>query len=236
VALLVPLLAGSCTRVVDPVHGARASVVTPVPVPGFTRIDVESAFVVNVLPGPTKVSLDVSQNVLSSLDVSVSGDTLHIGLKPGSAFLPGTTMLRATVSTPHLTGLTAGGASIVGWNQSFQAPDMQLTESGASMVGGPVEADHLHVELSGASHVALQGDAQSLDAVLSGASVASILGLKVNDLTVELSGASHMETTVAGTISAVVSGASSLVYYPTYGEPRFTRKDVSGGSSIQAGP
>ena len=37
-------------------------------------------------------------------------------------------------------------------------------------------------------------------------------------------------------IAADLSGASSLVYAPTYGEPTFRRKDVSGGSTIQAAP
>jgi hypothetical protein len=235
-AFLVSAVAGGCTTVVgSSVKGSTQSARTPVQVASFTRLDVESAFVVNLSLGPTNVTLDVSKNVLSAIDVHVSDDTLHIGLKPGRTVVSGTAMLRAFVSTPHLTGLAAGGASIVGWGPSFQSPDMEISVSGASMIDGPVEVDRLRFDVSGASHLALQGDAHSLDAQLSGASVASILGLKVTNLTVELSGASHMETTVVETISADLSGASSLVYAPTYGEPTFTRKDVSGGSSIQAG-
>jgi len=237
VALLMPMLAGGCTTVVEStVKGSSASAVTPVQVPSFTRLDVGSAFVVNLSVGSTKVTLDVSKNLLSATDVSVAGDTLHIGLKAGTTVVPGTAMLRATVSTPHLTALTVGGASLVSWSEYVQAPGMEVSVSGASSIQGPVEVDRLNVDVSGASHLALQGDAHSLDAQLSGASVASILGLKVTNLTVELSGASHMETTVVETISAVLSGASSLVYAPTYGEPTFTRKDVSGGSSVHAGP
>jgi Putative auto-transporter adhesin, head GIN domain len=237
VAFLMTVVAGGCTTVVEPgVKGSAQSARTPVQVPSFTRLDVESAFVVNLSLGPTNVTLDVSKNVLSAIDVHVSDSTLHIGLKPGRTVVSGTVMLRAFVSTPHLTGLAAGGASIIGWGQYFQSPEMEISASGASMIDGPVEVDRLHIDLAGASHLALQGDAHSLDARVSGASVASILGLKVTNLTVGLSGASHMQTTVVETISAVLSGASSLLYYPTYGEPTFTRKDVSGGSSIQAGP
>ncbi len=229
--VLSPVLTGCGGEII----GTPASVTTPVQVPSFTRLDVGSAFVVNLSAGPTKVTLDVSKNLLEHVDVHVSGGTLHIGLEPGTTVV-GTASLRATVSAPRLTAITVAGASVLSWSDSLQAASLTVSVSGASSIQGPIEADQTRVDLSGASHLGLQGETHAMDAVVSGASVASTLSLTVTNLTVELSGASHMEATVIETISADVSGASSLVYAPTGGEPTFTRKDVSGGSSIQAGP
>jgi hypothetical protein len=48
-------------------------------------------------------------------------------------------------------------------------------------------------------------------------------------LVIDLSGASSAAVTVTDVISAGVSGASHLRYA---GSPRFTRKEISGASSI----
>jgi hypothetical protein len=63
----------------------------------------------------------------------------------------------------------------------------------------------------------------------SGASHLALERLEVDGLEVELSGASNAEVLVRRTISASLSGASSLRYL---GSPTLTRQDTSGGSSI----
>jgi len=62
------------------------------------------------------------------------------------------------------------------------------------------------------------------------ASQLDAVDLEVSDLAIGLSGASTADGSVAETISAGVSGASSLRYR---GSPTFTRREVSGGSSIE---
>jgi putative autotransporter adhesin-like protein len=64
----------------------------------------------------------------------------------------------------------------------------------------------------------------------SGASQLDAEQLQIGDLTVGLSGASTATVSVTDTISAQLSGVSNLAYQ---GTPRFTRKDVSGGSTIE---
>jgi hypothetical protein len=53
--------------------------------------------------------------------------------------------------------------------------------------------------------------------------------LTVESLVIDLSGASSAAVTVTDVISAGVSGASNLRYA---GSPRFSRKEISGASSI----
>jgi Putative auto-transporter adhesin, head GIN domain len=66
----------------------------------------------------------------------------------------------------------------------------------------------------------------------SGASNLELADLHLQDLDIKLSGASHGNVNVTGTITAQVSGACNLAYT---GTPQFTKRDTSGGSSIQPG-
>lgn len=86
------------------------------------------------------------------------------------------------------------------------------------------------IDVSGASQVHLSDvlTGTRFEVVVSGAG--RLDGTARVDLAnVKLSGASTADVSVTDTISAGVSGASSLTYR---GSPEFTRRDVSGGSSI----
>jgi hypothetical protein len=91
--------------------------------------------------------------------------------------------------------------------------------------------DEVDLSLSGASNAKLSGSASRLVVNGSGASELDLLQLPASDLVIDLSGASEASVSVTGTISAVVSGASGLRYK---GSPRFTKKDVSGASTIES--
>src|SRR3989442_2340292 len=77
VATIVPAAVGCAT-----ITGSGKVVSTPVPVSSFSRLQVSSAFEVNVSFGEQEaVTLHVDDNVTGHLDVGVSNGTLHIGLK-----------------------------------------------------------------------------------------------------------------------------------------------------------
>ncbi len=75
----------------------------------------------------------------------------------------------------------------------------------------------------------LTGTAGTLNATGSGASSLELADLSLHGLDIQLSGASHANVQVDGTIAAQLSGASELTYK---GNPRFTRQETSGGSTI----
>lgn len=95
---------------------------------------------------------------------------------------------------------------------------------------GTAHVDLATLELSGASNAKLSGSAGRLEVTESAASQLDVVDLDVSDLAIDLSGAPTANVSVTGTISARVSGASSLRYR---GSPTFTRREVSGGSSIE---
>lgn len=137
--------------------------------------------------------------------------------------------LRAYISFKNLESLEASGACDFFINGSLNANSLLVKLSGASDIRGAVTITNLSLELTGASSVKINGTAQNLKLQASGASDVKNYDLKVENCVAKLSGASDVRITVANSITASASGASTLFYH---GSP--DKKDVasSGASSI----
>jgi spore coat protein U-like protein len=220
------LIAAGCKGTVS---GSGTVTSTPVPVSTFSRLEVSNAFVVNVSFGDQEnVTLRVDDNLVGHLDVGVSAGTLHVGLESGTSVRDAT--LHADVTARTLSGIDISGASQVHLSDVLTGERVQVVLSGAGRLDGTAHVDLAKLELSGASNAKVSGSAGRLEVTESGASRLDAVDLDVSDLAIDLSGASTADVSVRGTISAGVSGASSLHYR---GSPTFTRREVSGGSSIE---
>jgi putative autotransporter adhesin-like protein len=221
----VLLLAVGCTRVT----GSGRIVTKPVEFSPFSRIQVSDVFDVRVSLGQQeKVTLRVDDNLLDRVDIGVSGGTLHLGLKSRTSIRHAT--LHADVITRSLSGIEVSGASKVHLSREFTVDTIEATLSGASRIDGSLSCGTGRVVLSGASSATLSGTAERLALEASGASEVDAQRLVTRDLTIGLSGASDATVWATNTISAEVSGASSLKYG---GSPRFIRKGSSGASDIE---
>jgi hypothetical protein len=170
----------------------------------------------------------VDDNLVGHLDVGVSAGTLHVGLESGTSVRDAT--LHADVTARTLSGIDISGASQVHLSDVLTGERVQVVLSGAGRLDGTAHVDLAKLELSGASNAKVSGSAGRLEVTESGASRLDAVDLDVSDLAIDLSAASTADVSVTGTISAGVSGASSLHYR---GSPTFTRREVSGGSSIE---
>lgn len=227
VLALFTLAASGCTRIV----GTGDIVTTEFPVEGFSRLEVSSAFVVNVTIGDTPaLTLSVDRAAEDHLRVEVVGDTLHIGLQ--SRTLLSNVALEAEVVVPSLQGIAGSGASEIHVT-NLSSPTLEVELSGASTLDGTVDVDAAAVELSGASTLAVSGRAGQLAGEISGASDLSVLQLAIDTLDVDLSGASSAEVNVAESLTADLSGASRLRYR---GEPGVVNTATSGASSVEKLP
>jgi hypothetical protein len=197
---------------------------------GATRLDVANTFEVRVTLGqPEAVTVTYDDNLADLLDVGVHGSTLRIQLKP-HAIIRNRPTLRAEVTIRRLEEVKVAGTSTVDVTSEVQSADLRLKVSGSSHVTADLGLDRADATVSGASHLALTGTASTLSADGSGASDLELAGLSLHDLDIQLSGASHANVRVDGTIAAQVSGASHLTYQDS---PRFTKRDASGASTIQ---
>lgn len=224
-SVVVAAASASCTG--QRVRGSGEVVTKDVAVASFTRLQVSWGFEVTAAVGQPSLKLRVDDNLDRYLDVGVEGDTLRIGLKRVSSVSDAT--LQATVTAPSLAQIQGSGSSRVHLQDRLAGEELRVELSGASRLDGPVDSKSATAAVSGASEVELSGRAASLNASASGASHLLLQQLQVDALEVSLSGASNADVSVRRSISASLSGASSLRYR---GSPTFTRQDVSGGSSV----
>jgi hypothetical protein len=198
---------------------------------GFTRVNVGSAFEVDVNQGDNyAVAVTVDDNIVQYLDVRLDGDTLRIGLKPTIRFGFRNTVLRAEVTMPELEGLDVSGATRTRVNGFSSDKMVEIEVSGASQLTGDVSSSEMNIEASGASRVELNGETGRLDARASGASTLRLQDLSSTDTRVNASGASTIVVNPSGRLTGDASGASTVRYS---GSPASVQVDTSGASSVR---
>jgi len=202
VTILVVLLA-ACSSVT----GSGNLVSRQFDLDGFSRIDAGHGAQVEVTRGePFSVEVEVDDNVASALDVSVSGNTLFIGLNDDSQV---NVTFRARVTMPELTGVTV---------------------SGGCRLQGELAGEDLAVNASGGSRASLTGTAGRVTVDASGGSQALLGDLAAGDVDVSASGGSRIEINSSGRVSGEASGGSSV---SVSGSPTSVDVETSGGASVK---
>lgn len=175
----------------------------------FTRVEASGINGLQIKCGSSeeKLQLQGESNILPLIETRVEDGTLHIGPKPGESFSTNQP-IQVTLFMDNLDNL-------------------ELSGSVDSQVSG-LHSERLNLDLSGSSKVKLEGTARKLDLDLSGASSASAMGLMVDDVRADMSGASKAFVAPRNTLEVDGSGASSLAYQ---GNPKVS-KDLSGAAQL----
>ena len=172
---------------------------------GFTRVQVSPAFKVEIVQsGSYSVEVTTDDNLIDTLDVTVSGDELRIGLEPGGNSYK---FLEAAITMPALYAVELTAATqceITGFDSSH---DFAAVLSGASRLDGDIAAGNAEFDVSSASSVDLGGSAGDVIIDASGASNVDLGGFPVNDADVSLSGASRATVNMDGILDADFGGA-----------------------------
>jgi hypothetical protein len=195
----------------------------------FTAVVAGSAFEVEIMRSDSYgVSVTVNQSLVESLEVSVSGNTLHISLEPNVG-LTGAATMKAKVTMPELTGLDLSGASrttLAGFNSG---KSLKSEVSGASTLRGGLTCGDASFNISGASKVNLNGSAQDLKVEASGASTVDLSNFASQNTVVNANGASKVDVAASGSLDVEASGASTVRYT---GEPAKLKTSISGASTV----
>jgi Putative auto-transporter adhesin, head GIN domain len=227
---LAALAVSSCGSVGPGRNPSGATTSKRIEMDGVTRLDIAYGFDVRVRLGrPEAVTVTYDDNLGDLLDVRVDGRTLRVQLKPDSN-IDARPTLRAEVMLSRLQELRAAGASTVTVDGQLPDSDLRLLVSGTSRVAADLALEHADATVTGSSRLQLTGTADTLSAQGSGASRLELADLRLHNLNINLSGASHGSVQVDRRIAAQLSGASMLTYK---GTPHFTRRETSGGSSIE---
>jgi hypothetical protein len=215
-----------------PITRGSGNEVTLTPyVSGFDSLDIGHAFEVDIIQSQTySLAIDVDDNIEQYLIVDDSGGTLVLDLEDGRAYTNVT--LRAQISMPELRALELSGASDAKFTQFKSSDPFDLKASGASLAIGDIEAGDVAIKLSGASDARLEGEGGDLLLEASGASKVDLEDYKVEDATLDLSGASDVTVRVNGVLNVSASGASTVMYF---GNPSLGDISTSGASSIRSG-
>ena len=230
------------------VRGSGPIVERAYPLEGFDRVEVSSAIEFEITHGAYSINVTGYENLIERLEIDRSGQTLKIGLRPGSYFRNN---VRAIIAMPALNKLLVSGACRGSAKGVSSVDDFDLEVSGASRVEVDIEATSTAVEVSGASR--LTGEllvAQNSSLVVSGASRCELTGLTY-DMNLDLSGASratlsefqaaNADVNISGASQAIInvidtldvdlSGASSLEYA---GDPTLGRVSITGASRMSS--
>ncbi len=197
---------------------------------GFDRIEVSHGFEVEMTQGDrTRILIRVDKDLVDYVRVTRRGNTLSIGLKPGSQYQIGRVTMHAEVTLPNLYEVTLSGASQASVTGFESLGSFRGHLSGASSLKGDVRAGDARLDVSGASRVTLAGAAGELNLVTSGASRVRLDNFRVTDTRVEASGASEVTVHTSGRLDADASGLSRITYL---GNPSLGRITTSFGSSV----
>jgi hypothetical protein len=213
----------------------------------FNRIKAQNGFQVEVTKSDSfSVVAIVDDNVLEHIEIKISGNTLILRPKANRSFRSVT--LSARVTMPNIDKLELSGGAKVEINGFDSSNNLPIKLSGGSHLNGSVTAGDVNLSLSGGSHVNLSGSANELVANGSGGSHISLSGsaenivikgsggshfnldsYPVNDADINLSGGSHADVNVNGTLNVKISGQSEVIYT---GNPEMGDIDVDWDSEL----
>ena len=197
----------------------------------ITRIDISDAFqaFVRFSDSEEKVEIEADDNLFDHIEVEKIGNDLKVGLK-SFTILKGDPTLNVYITTKTITDYVASGSSAIQLEDNLEAEVVNVKLSGASDFYGTMDVDQLTLKASGASHATLSGSADFFNLRNSGSSQFEDYTFVVEDLDINLSGASSAKMTVNGKIDARLSGASRLKYK---GNGFIEYQNLSGASEIK---
>jgi hypothetical protein len=148
----------------------------------------------------------------SQLDINLSGSSqLDLAVEAGK------TRIKISGASKMTSVLTAGNT------------DLEI--SGASNLTGSLTSQDIRVNLSGASRCEINGSAAGGNIEISGASRFTATSFKMENATINASGASTAHIYCDGTLNIEASGASTVKYS---GSPQIKGLDVTGASHVSS--
>jgi hypothetical protein len=207
--VLVPLFLGQWSPL-GTIVGSGHRVTQNQPFSDFSSVSVSSGFEFAITQSNSfSVKTTTDENLQNYIQISKSGDTLAVELKPGYSIT--TSTLRVEISMPSLSRLALSGGA-------------------HGSASGFVSTNNFEIIASGGSRVQMQGQAGDLTINASGGSQLNLSNCTVMNANVDLSGGSQAEISSSGRIDANVSGGSHLFYS---GNPTLGNINVSGGATVE---
>ncbi len=213
---------------------------------GFNEIEIGSSIEFEVVPLDIySISIKANENIFDYVDVSYSGQTLFINLKPLSY---SRINLVATITLPALSRISAKGTAhgkVKGFSSDH---NFKLEASGDSTLDldikagktdviladtcilvGRLIATDLNLEMSDKSRCSLNGSADNLLLNASGDTLANLPDYTIRNARVILGGTSQANLMLNNSLDAELNDFSTLNYN---GNPELGKIEIRGASKI----
>ncbi len=195
---------------------------------GFTQLEVSSGIRVEITQGNGfSVQARGDRSAIDRIEMRVQGNTLHIGFKP-VWFGSGSVTVAVAMPALEAIDLSGGSQGLLDFDASKGRP-VSLSLSGGSQLQGTLLASDIAIELSGGSQLTLGGYAMNGRVEASGGSRLNGMQFALDKARFELSGGSYAGMAVQTAITVDASGAAHLEYR---GNPQINQ-EVSGAASVQ---
>jgi hypothetical protein len=233
---------------------SNSSVTNPYDFTGFTRLDIQNAFDVQIIQSGTfGVTITSSKALLDYLSVTQEGETLTIRLHPNHPFTDFVLMkkvLKAKITMPVLRGVALSGACkciVTGYESTdtldldisgasnlklngIETGNANLVVSGDSGITGKLTSANVKLDVSGASQVDIDGTGKDVQLMASGASKVNLENFINQTANIILSGSSQTTIDTRERLDFSLSGASSLFFLSN---PVTGKTEVLGASTVK---
>ena len=182
------------------------------------------------------VVINADQAVLDVVQVEVDGGTMKITFEQRdwnrlskSALRKG---IKATITTPALSGVLANGGSDVVSKEQWEADSFKATANGGADLTLIVNVDNLKVVSNGGADVYLSGKARKVKMTANGGADIEAENLKCEVAELSANGAADISVNVSKSLKARANGGSDIEYY---GSASMIDVRANGGSDIDRG-
>ncbi len=221
-----------CTKIYNSENINTSSYPLNIPLNGheFRKVDVSSTINLKVVRGNYFEIKAGGIDKLNDLNIDFSSNGVNISDNRRWSFgLNHKKSIDIIIVMPQLDELKISG-SVDAFVDGFNENELKLRLSGVSSCKTNIDVRRLKINMSGASSIYLNGNITNCDANVEGASKLHAGETSIQNIFIDLSGASFAEVNCSEKLEAEASGASKLKYK---GDVKNIISNNSGASSIE---
>lgn len=206
VALIVPtLLLSAAAFAEDPGKGSVRDV------PDFDGVEVSNGLSAKVTVGPKSVRITGDEQQVSQVRTEVVNGKLVVKMEKKGWFGSNSGRgIQVIISSPKVTSLEASGGADIDAEAAATENFLAEASGGGDVSVHNLDVKKLKVDVSGGAEVTVKGRAELADMEASGGAEIHARELSLKTLNVEASGGCEVEANPTDSISADVSGGSSV--------------------------
>ena len=217
-------------------------------VSGFTGVESNSDFEVNIYPGEESgVQVEAAENLMDLIITRVSGSELIIETRRGNC-IRSSEHIRVTVTVPDLRHMDLNGSGTL-WCDTLSTQNLEVDLDGSGTIqcisllvptldinmdgSGKIESDGIfttvNAEIDGSGEVILYGESQTANLRIDGSGTISAGELFTGTCYATITGSGNIYTWVKDLLAVDISGSGNVYYY---GDTPVVNTHITGSGQV----